>query len=207
MIQAFITHIYKDKLTSKPKKLKLMNELLDEVENLLASDLQGHVWSEKNYVSGYTSYGSVDKLHLIRTPFKDLEKEITTHLQKFILRLDYDVKPKDLTMTHCWVNVMPEGAQHTAHIHPLSVISGTFYLQIPKKASSIKFEDPRLGMMMNTPPPKLKSAKSNKRFVEISPSEGDLVLFESWLRHEVPRNLSKDPRISISFNYGWKPSR
>jgi len=29
-------------------------------------------------------------------------------------------------------------------------------------------------------------------------------LWESWLRHEVPANAAKTPRISISFNYGWR---
>jgi len=32
---------------------------------------------------------------------------------------------------------------------------------------------------------------------------GTLVLFESWLRHEVPPNPAASPRISISFNYNW----
>jgi uncharacterized protein (TIGR02466 family) len=32
---------------------------------------------------------------------------------------------------------------------------------------------------------------------------GKLVLFESWLRHEVPPNPVAAERVSISFNYGW----
>jgi uncharacterized protein (TIGR02466 family) len=32
---------------------------------------------------------------------------------------------------------------------------------------------------------------------------GSLLLFESWLRHEVPANLVAGERISVSFNYGW----
>ncbi|MEI7573769.1 MAG: putative 2OG-Fe(II) oxygenase, partial [Phenylobacterium sp.] len=27
--------------------------------------------------------------------------------------------------------------------------------------------------------------------------------WESWLRHEVPPNQARTPRISISFNYAW----
>jgi uncharacterized protein (TIGR02466 family) len=38
-------------------------------------------------------------------------------------------------------------------------------------------------------------------YVEIPAEEGRFILFESWLRHEVPPNLSKKPRVSISFNY------
>jgi uncharacterized protein (TIGR02466 family) len=32
---------------------------------------------------------------------------------------------------------------------------------------------------------------------------GSLLLFESWLRHEVAPNGVKAERISVSFNYNW----
>lgn len=204
MIQAFVTQIY-NKPLSTPKTLRsLSNKLLEDVENLLASDEAGHSWSDKNYVAGYTSYGSVDKLHLIMANFKKLEQALEIHLKNYLSSLEYDIKASDLYLSHCWVNVMPEGAQHTAHIHPLSVISGTFYLQLPKGSSVIKFEDPRLGFFMNSPMPKANAKTANKRFLSLKPKEGDVVLFESWLRHEVPQNTTKEPRISVSFNYGWK---
>jgi uncharacterized protein (TIGR02466 family) len=56
---------------------------------------------------------------------------------------------------------------------------------------------------MNTPAVKEKAALRNQRFIEVQPSAGYVILFESWLKHEVPMNLSKKDRISISFNYGW----
>lgn len=204
MLQAFVTHIYNKSLAA-PKVLRpLSNKLLEDVENLLASDEVGHKWSNKNYVSGYTSYGSVDKLHLIMLNFKKLEQILEVHLKSYLATLEYDVKASDLYLSHCWVNVMPAGAQHAAHIHPLSVISGTVYLQLPKGSSPIKFEDPRLGFFMNAPIPKESAKSINKRFLSLKPKEGDVVLFESWLRHEVPQNTTEEPRISVSFNYGWK---
>jgi uncharacterized protein (TIGR02466 family) len=30
-----------------------------------------------------------------------------------------------------------------------------------------------------------------------------VLLWESWLRHEVTANAARSPRISVSFNYGW----
>ncbi|MCM2352245.1 MAG: TIGR02466 family protein [Pseudobdellovibrio sp.] len=204
MIQAFVTQIYNKPLAA-PKILRpLSNKLLEDVENLLASDEVGHKWSDKNYVSGYTSYGSVDKLHLVLPNFKKLEQTLEIHLKNYLSSLEYDIKASDLYLSHCWVNVMPEGAQHSAHIHPLSVISGTVYLQLPKGSSPIKFEDPRLGFFMNSPLPKESAKMANKRFLSLKPKEGDVVLFESWLRHEVPQNTTQEPRISVSFNYGWK---
>ena len=43
-----------------------------------------------------------------------------------------------------------------------------------------------------------------KPFVTLSPEPGTLYLWESWLRHEVPANAARQPRASISFNYGWR---
>ena len=216
MIEAFVTQIYKNRLITKKSKNQSQNEkkikdqltvlnssLADDVENLLMTDTKGHLWSRQNYVAGYTSYGSIDKLHCLLPNFKKLEKMIQQHVKAYIESLDYDIKIKDLVMTHCWVNVMPEGAQHTSHIHPLSVISGTYYLQVPSGCSAIKFEDPRLGFFMNTPSLKTQHHFKNKRFLSVTPHEGDLILFESWIRHEVPRNQTQEPRVSISFNYGW----
>lgn len=200
-----MTQIYQSKLMEKTAaQIKLLDSLLEDVENLLASDEIGYDWSKKNYVAGYTSYGSVDKLHLVFPAFKTLEKALDKHIKNYIKDLDFAITSDDVYLSHCWANVMPQEAQHTAHIHPLSVISGTLYLQLPKGSSAIKFEDPRLGLFMNAPVVKTKAQTKNKRFLDVLPDVGDVILFESWLRHEVPRNRSKDPRISISFNYGWK---
>jgi uncharacterized protein (TIGR02466 family) len=90
---------------------------------------------------------------------------------------------------------MSKGVRHTQHLHPHSVISGTFYLS--PATTPLKFEDPRLGLFMNSPMRK-------NLFHEIYPQPGDLVLFESWLRHEVPAHKSAQKRVSLSFNYDWK---
>lgn len=166
-------------------------------------DEAGQEWSEKNYRGGYTSYGSIAHLHQVSTTFGDLQKAIDKHVRSYIQHLEMDVDPKAIQMRTCWINIMPAGTAHSMHIHPLSVISGTYYVQTPKNCSSIKFEDPRMVGFMASPPRKAKAQEHNQRFVELKPQAGHLVLFESWMRHEVPQNLSSTERISISFNYDW----
>ncbi|MCO4840597.1 MAG: hypothetical protein KC447_10930, partial [Rhodobacteraceae bacterium] len=67
----------------------------------------------------------------------------------------------------------------------------------------IKFEDPRLAMMMAAPVRKKDAPMELQPFRYEAPVVGDVLLWESWLRHEVPLNMSDDERISVSFNYAW----
>jgi uncharacterized protein (TIGR02466 family) len=123
------------------------------------------------------------------------------HVFKYIKQLGYDVTARDFTLCDLWLNIMDHGCVHTGHLHPLSVISGTLYLQTDKNSSSLKIEDPRLGLFMNTPA--LKKTAPQQRFCFLKPQAGSIVLFESWLRHEVVPNRSQTPRVSLSFNYNW----
>ena len=108
---------------------------------------------------------------------------------------------RQLAMTDCWVNVMPRGVTHSLHLHPLSIISGTYYVQVPRGAPGLKFEDPRLDRYMGAPPRRADAALANRSWVTLPAAPGKVLLFESWLRHEVVANQAARERVSISFNY------
>jgi uncharacterized protein (TIGR02466 family) len=101
------------------------------------------------------------------------------------------------------VNVLKPGGTHSGHIHPHSIISGTVYVLVPKGSGALKLEDPRLPMMMAAPVRLKKAPQELQSFVYVTPDVGEVLLWESWLRHEVPMNLAEDDRISVSFNYEW----
>lgn len=188
---------------ARTKNKQLHQDLIDESWRISEIDTEAHLWCEKNYPGGFTSYASMCRLNQMSSTFLELQKKIDKHVSAYMRALEMNISVKDLTMTTCWVNIMPPGVTHTMHIHPLSVISGTYYLQTPKNCSAIKFEDPRMVNFMASPPRKTNAHRDNQRFVSMPAKEGHVVLFESWMRHEVPPNLSKEPRISISFNYDW----
>ena len=74
---------------------------------------------------------------------------------------------------------------------------------MPEGASAIKFEDPRLAMMMAAPVRNTHARDELRNFIYVTPEESEVLLWESWLRHEVPLNLTDEERISVSFNYNW----
>jgi uncharacterized protein (TIGR02466 family) len=207
--QVFPTRIYQNSLKpaswSEKRWRTFLSKLKEEVYVFVAQDEAGHAWCEKFSYLGYTSYGSISRLDLVSPNFHQLEEFFRAHVFKYAKLLNYDVSIQELSINSFWMNVMPEGCYHSSHIHPLSIISGTFYLDVDQNSSTIKFEDPRLSNFMNQPPMKNSSRQTSPYHVEIKPLRGELVLFESWLRHEVPLQKSKKERISLSFNYGWNP--
>ena len=171
--------------------------------SIAQEDEAGQKWCDENNYPGYTSYASLSDLTWRSPFFEELKNLLDLHVKIFVEELDFDLEGRNLKLEDLWINILPEGGNHSAHIHPNSVISGTTYISMPSGSSAIKFEDPRHSMMMAAPS-RIKDAKEYlKPFIYVNPSVGDVLLWESWLRHEVPANNSSEERISISFNYSW----
>jgi uncharacterized protein (TIGR02466 family) len=181
--------------------MKLNAELEVAALSLASDDAAGLEWCEKHGYPGYTSYGSHSDLGELIPAFCRLQKLIDKHAAGFARAQHWDLRGGKPVCDTMWVNVMPEGGSHTSHIHTNAVISGTYYVAVPQGAGPIVFEDPRLAMLMAAPP-RLKSApRELKTHSSETPAPGTLMLWESWLRHEVPLNRAEGNRISISFNY------
>ena len=198
----FPTLIYHEPLLKSGLE-KFNAELADDCRRIRDYDAAGRRWSGKNYPGGYTSYASLNQLHKISSTFSGLERRITTHVRRYAKALDLDLRGKQIHMSDFWVNIMPEHVAHGLHLHPLSFISGTYYVVTPPGCAGLKFEDPRLDRFMAAPPKIPDASPSNRTHLTHPAKAGHVVLFESWLRHEVPANRTAAERISVSFNYSW----
>jgi uncharacterized protein (TIGR02466 family) len=178
-------------------------QLLKECRQLRLDDAAGRRWSAENYAGGYTSYGSVHRLQGISPTFKTLECKLARHVAAFARAIEWDMEERALSMTDCWINIMPRGTVHALHLHPLSTVSGTYYVDVPRGSPGIKFEDPRLDRFMAAPPRSVGARTENRSWITHPAEAGRLVLFESWLRHEVTANRAGAERVSVSFNYNW----
>lgn len=198
----FVTRLYH--ATLKGRGVKSLNAALAQAAHVLAADDEaGQNWSAENGYGGYTSYSSLDDLPWRFPEFADLQKHLDTHVAAFAEELDLALNDRPLVLDSLWVNILAPGGHHASHLHPHAVISGTYYVTVPPRAGAIRFEDPRLAQMMAAPPRKPDADRTNLTFISVSPKAGEVLLWESWLRHEVPVNNADSERISVSFNYRW----
>jgi uncharacterized protein (TIGR02466 family) len=194
----FATKLYRAELVDDGGALNRDIEVA--CRSIAGDDAAGRAWSRDNGYPGYTSYASLDDLPWRSPVFAALVKGLNHHVAAFAKDLAFDLGRRKLKLDSLWINVLDPGGMHSGHIHPHSAISGTYYVAIPKGASALKLEDPRLGLMMAAPTRKAPDG-SNPQFAYVAPAPGTVLLWESWLRHEVPINRAKSKRISVSFNY------
>lgn len=204
IVPAFATPIYRRRLFEDADDTALLNEqILAEVRRLRDADDEGKTWSEDHYGGDYTSFGSERSLNRMSPTFERLEFAINGHVRRFCSQPEMDGAPRDLYMRDCWVNILArQGSTHGLHHHGAATVSGTYYAQTPRGSSGISFEDPRVDRMLAT---------KRRGLVEFPVRAGDVVLFESWVRHTVTPNRrspeqadapgAEDERVSISFNY------
>ena len=178
----------------------LLAELADACRALVRDDAAGRRWSRDHRYPGYTSYASLDDLPVRDPRFADLERLLTKHVARFAKDCAFSLKGR-LRLDSLWVNLLKPGGGHSGHIHPHSLVSGTIYIEAPEGSGALKLEDPRLPMMMAAPARRPDAPEAMQNFVYVQPQPGMILLWESWLRHEVTVGAGKGERISISFNY------
>ena len=176
----------------------LLADLAHSIRALAEDDEAGKRWSRDKGYRGYTSYASLNDLPRRDPAFGDLKRILTRHAATFAKDLAWDVKPE---LDSLWVNLLKPGGHHSAHIHPHSILSGTLYVEVPKGSGAIRFEDPRLPMMMAAPVRRDDAPEELRPFATVEPKSGLILMWESWLRHEVLPGTTRAERLSISFNF------
>jgi uncharacterized protein (TIGR02466 family) len=112
--------------------------------------------------------------------------------------------------TNAWANINRRGHGNEFHTHPGSYWSGTYYVDdggIGEDASlggEFEIQDPRgvapamYAPLLGFAVPGGQSAGASEL---ISPKNGQIVLFPSWLAHAVRPYRGERERISIAFNF------
>lgn len=196
----FVTELYRTDLAGTSAD-PLITRLDQACRRVAAEDKAGQDWSAKQGYLGYTSYESIYDPTTQDEAFAELRSLLDVQVLIFAKLLELDLRGKVPRLTSMWINILGPHGAHSSHLHTYSVFSGTIYTSVPEGSGALQFEDPRLGLMMHAPMRFPNARPYRQTFVPVAPQRGTLLLWESWLRHEVSTNRGTDDRISISFNY------
>jgi uncharacterized protein (TIGR02466 family) len=145
---------------------------------------------------------SQDELHgdsrfsTLKSEIINLSQEVMNHLA-----VEDHLIPE---ISGMWAVVNGPGSSNKLHTHPFNYISGVFYLQVPPDSGPLVFWDPRPQNEVLLPPKKPEESIHISNRVSWAPKPNDLILFPSWLSHEVEKNNSTQERIVLSFNLELK---
>ena len=192
----FATRLYESEVADPA----LLTDLAHSIRSLARDDSAGRRGSKFKSYAGYTSYASLNDLPRRDPAFAELARLLQRHAAGFAKECAFDLARKP-RLDSLWVNLLKSSGHHSGHIHPHSILSGTFYVEVPAGSGAIRFEDPRLPLMMAAPPRREGAPEELRTFFEVAPRPGLLLMWESWLRHEVMAGTGRGERLSISFNF------
>jgi hypothetical protein len=143
------------------------------IEQLTPGEIvRRHHYLGGRYENLYVTIESIPELRVIL----DLATAQAAHILK---------RPKKDLRLGWWLNIMRPGDITWPHTHDADdeLLSGVYYIDVP----------PDSGKLLLT---------QDAQRVEIEPHAGGFVFFAPDVMHEVTRNESDRPRISVGFNVG-----
>jgi len=147
--------------------------LCTRIQRLLPGDIvQRHHYLDGRYENLYVTIESIPELRVIL----DLATAQAAHILN---------RPKKGLRLGWWLNIMQPGDITFPHTHDAGdeLLSGVYYIDVPSDSG------------------KLVLTQGTQR-LEIDPCAGRFVFFAPAVMHEVTRNESGRPRISVGFNVG-----
>ena len=183
ILPLFPTFVWKNQLA--PHVWQPLNDRIGQVLMALGPELQhGQAWQ---------SHHGLHELPEFSDLFEYVRDTTITVLE--FLKVGY----REVKVTACWATINAPGRGHPKHAHPNSFLSGVYYVQTQRGTDTINFHDPRAQTAIIRPPvTELVAANADQAVITVT--DGTLLLFPSWLEHSVDANVSKQVRMSVSFN-------
>jgi uncharacterized protein (TIGR02466 family) len=128
-------------------------------------------------------------------PLRDKVIEVVTKAARM---QGIDMTKYHIWISELWVNKMNENSEHATHSHAASAYAGCMYVDCPEGSAPTRFLNPIHSLALTCPLP--IQTKSTYEWVDITPQDGKVVVWNGWLPHSVPTNNSKTPRYTIAFN-------
>jgi uncharacterized protein (TIGR02466 family) len=143
------------------------------------------------------------RVNLFNDPrFLDFKQIVVEKATAVAHEMSIDLSRMDIEVDHAWASINKKNDFNEFHNHPNCDLSGTFYLRSTPMSGHIRFRDPREPVLLRVPLMEHSSVLIEN--VTFAPIEGTMLIFPSWLMHQVDPNPVDFDRISLSFNISFK---
>ena len=181
---------------------------VDAIKEFCYSVKSASTSRDSTNIGGWQSY-DLDWTKCNHGAFYTLIKQLEISIKNAGIKIG--IKPT-MILDNLWININGKGCYNTSHAHPGSLLSGTFYVDVPDNSGDIEFDNPN-GLLIDSYLTSWKLTRKVDELIDssnpmlaystrVGPVKNMLLLFPSWTKHSVGINHSSNDRISISFNTG-----
>jgi uncharacterized protein (TIGR02466 family) len=197
-------------MTSEIKQVFPVNILHRQVPIKVKDLIREKVHS---FIKANPNYADVTYAEVVKTSYKpdrndfigdaelaSLFSEVMTACQDYMNAQNVFVSAS--VSVQSWLNIFEPNAVESVHEHFGSFLSGCYYVDTPENCGEIVFKQEATRRAW-------ASEYTHRLRTDFSgiagdllhaPKAGELLVFPSWLPHEVMRNRASENRISIAFN-------
>ena len=180
-------------------KINIGRDFTKDELQLFLTDIPMH----KDVIKEMTNHRSKDYYLFdnFAEELKDIKEFCESQSKDYLEKIEgADTNFAGLRITQSWLNKTKPGESHHPHSHPNSYLSGVLYITCLLN-DSIIFNNRKKGTFTNMEFPIKKTTAWNSNAAAINVTEGDFIIFPSWVPHHVDVNETKNrERISLSFN-------
>jgi len=169
-------------------------ELLNYIYELQKNDKVGNSRSNRGgwHSQNFDIVNSGPPVNFINK-FKDFLKQIISN------EFGWEYVPNKQRIVAMWAIINKKNNYNVKHNHQNCYLSASYYVKKPINSGDISFYDPKEAKTHRFPDIK-KTTNYSTQLITMNPVEGDLLIFPSYLHHEVGSNLSNEDRVVVSFN-------
>lgn len=187
-LNAFTTPIFALKFQHGDELAKTIVPIFKDIESKDANKYP--------YENGYTSYNPTSSI-LFQEELNDLQKFIDVTVNQIHNRLEFYTP---IRLINSWFNIGRTNSMHERHNHIPAIWSGVYYVHADNNSGNISFFNEHLKTNWPYEETSLHNPLTRSIFT-VQPETGLLLVFPSYLEHQVHLNQTNNERISISFNY------
>jgi hypothetical protein len=161
--------IFKSKIENHSK---IKKSILDSISSMGTNSLVNSVSRENIFNTDWHLDSKIPRPY-----FEIVEYYLFTHCEKVPNYYGY----KDVLISNMWFQQYKPGDYHRFHVHPKSVFSNVYYVDISENTPKTTF-----------------LFKGKETYIPVE--EGDVLTFPSFLVHNSPKNIDNKIKTVISFN-------